>query len=491
VKSVANPHTVLALGVILLLAFWITRLLAIDVFPPFIDEMLHVHVSERAAQQSPFVQADLGRLLTIWWHLIFRSYAAAPIWIARAATVLAVLPGVAAAIGLGRLAAGLWGALLAGLLYLFSAYHQFYERLALADPLSGAALSLALYFAYRLARRADLRDAAAAGIALYVAFLAKVTALPYLGIPLAAALTLRPAGRTWREQGRWLAVALIIPIALIGVTVVGLRLREYDLLTNSLGYALSNRGPVEAGEVFSLSRIADNIARTFDVLAGYTGVAAAGLLLAAVIVLAIRRRLYLPLCLLAPLALVWLSRPQTSRYLLVPMTILLLCGAVALANAVRRRGRAAQVAALGLVLLWGAAQWLPFAWTAARTPLDIPLPPGDYEEYVLSDAAGFGLAEARDYLRPLAPREVLGLLSNCQGLRYLSWQDFPVTCQRVSPNGEDIPTLAALMDQRRAAGVYVVLEDSPYVPAAAPGRLLTVIERPGGRANLAIYDLAP
>ncbi len=490
-KPAAKTRAVLAFGVALLLAFWITRLLAVDAFPPFIDEMLHIHVSERAAQQSVFVQADLGRLLTIWWHMIFRSYAAAPIWIARAATVLAVLPGVAAAIGLGRLAAGGWGALLAGLLYLFSAYHQFYERLALADPLSGAALSLALYFAYRLARRANLRDAAAVGVMLYIAFLAKVTALPYLGIPLAAALTLRPAGRTWRKQGRWLAVALIIPIVLISVTVVGLRLREYDLLTNSLGYALSNRGPVEAGEVFSLSRIAGNIARTFDVLAGYTGVAATILLLIAVIVLAIRRHLYLPLCLLAPLVLVWLSRPQTSRYLLVPMTILLLCGAAMLANAVRRRGRVAQFAALGLVLVWGAAQWLPFAWTAARAPLDIPLPPGDYEEYVLSDAAGFGLAEARDYLRSLAPREVLGLLSNCQGLRYLSWQDFPVTCQRISPNGEDISALAALMDQRRAAGVYVVLENSPYVPATAPGRLLTVIERPGGRANLAIYDLAP
>jgi hypothetical protein len=71
-------------------------------------------------------------------------------------------------------------------------------------------VALALYFAYRLARRVSLTDAILTGVTLFLAIGAKISALPYLSIPLIAALTLRSPGGNWRKQLKWLLVALVV-----------------------------------------------------------------------------------------------------------------------------------------------------------------------------------------------------------------------------------------------------------------------------------------
>lgn len=193
-----NPR-ILAVGTLLLLCFWVSRLIGIASFPPFLDEVTHISYTETIQKASPLSHIGEGRQLALWWYLFFQSSAAASIWIARVATLLAVLPGVAAVIGIGRLWAGIWGATLAGLLYLFSTYHMFFERLALTDPISASAVSVALYFAYRLTRRVSMKDALITGIALFVAFGAKVSAIPYLMVPIAAVLDLRHIRSSWRK----------------------------------------------------------------------------------------------------------------------------------------------------------------------------------------------------------------------------------------------------------------------------------------------------
>jgi hypothetical protein len=127
-------HRRLSVAVLFLLLFWLTRLIAIEQFPLFLDETTHIDLGERTLTTSPFYDADLGRVFAGWLQYAVQSYANEPVWVARVATVLAVLPGVAAVLAIGHLAAGLWGLGLAGLFYLFSAYHLFFERLALADP---------------------------------------------------------------------------------------------------------------------------------------------------------------------------------------------------------------------------------------------------------------------------------------------------------------------------------------------------------------------
>jgi hypothetical protein len=491
VRKTSLNQKVVWLGVGLLLCIWLTRLIAIDRFPPFIDETIHIRLAEDGAHISPLIRADLGRAFTGWWHLLFQSYAAGTLWVARVATTLAVLVGIAAVMGIAKLAAGEWGMGLAGLLYGSSSYHFFFERLALSDPLSSAAVCAALYFAYRLAKRVNDWDAALTGGLLFLAFGAKVSVIPYYGIPMAAALALRPKNRRWRSQMRWLAIALLTMIAPTILFVIGLRLVGHDLLTNSFSLAASNRQALDMGALLSIPRIAQNVLMTVGVFAAYWGIAAFALLMLAVCVLLVRRKDFLPLCLLAPALAMWTSLPQETRYWIPAGAILLLCGAVVLAEAAARWGRWLQLACLVGIVAWGGLQWLPFAVTAGQDPANLPLPAVDYAQYVASDAAGFGLLEVRDYLRGLEVRQVIGVLSNCDGLRYLAQKDFTVTCPRVNPNGQDIPALTRLMAQSRAKGVYVVLEDSPYTPKTAPGSLLITLHRPGGKASLSIYDLAP
>lgn len=92
----------LVVGIALLLAFWLTRLTAVDRFPPFIDEAIHIYYSEAVAHTNPFVWGEDGRQFTIWLYALFQAYASAPIFTARAVTVLVTMLGFAALIGAAK-----------------------------------------------------------------------------------------------------------------------------------------------------------------------------------------------------------------------------------------------------------------------------------------------------------------------------------------------------------------------------------------------------
>lgn len=477
--AVTNANRSLVIGVALLLGLWLVRLPGLGAFPPFIDEGVHIWFGERSLQTSPLAYAAEGRLFTIWWLLLFQPHLAASVWVARAAVVLAVMPGAAAVLAIGRLGGSTWGMICAGLLYLLSAYHHFYDRLALADPLAAAGVLLAVYFAYRLSRRAAAADAALTGVSLFLAVGAKVSALPYLVVPVLAAFTLRPPHAAVRDRLRWLAVASGVAVGLTGAFALGLGLLGYNPFV-----LIGAHNPHAAAGL--LTRTLTNTVEITAVLAVYTGAAVFALLVLAVTGLLRRARtVFFGLCCALPALVLLVSERQSTRFYLTPMSLLLLCGALALAQLTSRRG----LRGLALVLIgaWGVLQWLPFTRTADYTVL----PARDYAEYVASDASGFGLNAARQALRDAGARRVIGLLANCQGLRYLALADFPVDCPRVNPNGEDIPYHRELLEQNRAAGTFAVLEAIPYVPDSAPGRQMAVISRPGGGPALTLYDLAP
>src|SRR5579863_7139295 len=86
--SPANKLTVwLAVG--LLLVFLVSRLLGINVFPPFIDEAVHIRYAQAGFQFSPLIYASEGRLFALWWYRLFQQQLMASIWLLRASTLLA------------------------------------------------------------------------------------------------------------------------------------------------------------------------------------------------------------------------------------------------------------------------------------------------------------------------------------------------------------------------------------------------------------------
>lgn len=477
------------LATILVLAFFLSRLIAIDLFPPFLDEMQHVHEAELSAQSSPFAFTGEGRIFTLWWYMLYQPYRAAPVWLPRVATLLAVLPGLAAVIAIGQLAAGRWGAAFAGLAYLFSTSNFFFERLALADPISGSAVLVALWLAYRLSRRASTPDAVLCGVALFVAVGAKATALPYLGIPLAAALTLHPQGRSWRENARWGVIALITGVGLIVLFTLGLRLRGYTPFGFIELYNSQATTPI-------LTRTMQNVADFAAWFSSYTGILMFGLLLIALVGLMLRRQFFFALCLFGPALVFWINERQYTRYFVALTVIFLLGGAVFLAQLIKRQHPAVKLIVLIGILIWGSLQWLPFAWDSYTAPERLWLPRRDYLEYIASDASGFGLPEAKEALIALHPTEVIGIFSNCRALRYLALQDFTVTCPTLNPSGQEIENLAALLANSREVGKYVVYEPLPYVPSRdrIPGQLIATFLRPNVDSPptaVLLYALAP
>lgn len=469
--------------VLLLLLIWASRQINITAFPPFLDEGVFLRFAEDQAAISPLSHAQEGRLFNLWLYSLFSSYTGGTFWLARTVTLLLLLPGFAAVIGAARQAAGWTGAALTGLLLLFSPYHQFFDRLAMADSLAAGGAILAVYFAYRLKQRVYLWDAALCGGALFLALGFKVTALPYYGIPLAAALTL---GRQfhWRARLRWLGVALGVCLVLTAALALGLRTFEYDYFFLFQHHnAASSTG---LGE-----RLLSNALIMLDTARGFLGLPVVILAGLATLSLIWRREYFLPLVLLAPALALSASAKQSTRFYETPMTLLLLSVAIGLAHVTEKRSFAFRLGVLAGVLAWGLTLWLPFTLTVNADPANLTLFALTYNEYAASDASGFGLEEVREQLLEAEAETVYGLLANCQGLRYTSLPDYTVECPRVNPNGDDIPALAALLGENRRPGAYAVLEDSPYVPETAPGTLLAIIEDPSGRPALAVYDLAP
>ena len=472
----------LLVGVALLLAIVASRLFHLYSFPPFIDEGVHIAYSETIRNSGPLALASEGRQLYYWWLIALQTAAAAPIWMVRAATILSALPGAAAVFALGGNLAGRKGALAAGLFYLFSPYHLFFERLGLSDALSASAVLVGVALAFRLARELQMRDAVWQGTALATAVFAKISALPYLAIPIAAYLTLRRRN----GQRRWLraqGLAIAIALGLTGGWLLLLFWRGY----NQFFYLQTGPG----ADASPVSFVLPNLIDAWATFTGYEGLPLALVCAVGALFLVLRRKWFVPLVLVAPLIVLSLSARQASRHLIVPISLLLTCGGAALALVIRERGRAIQWAAFGLIGIWAVAQSVPFWWVLTHDPAQTALPDADRAEYMLSDASGFGIYEVTTQLAALASRRVIGILPNCPSLRAWAWDRFAVECPRLNPNGEDIPALTTLMETSRAEGVYVVLEDSAYAPTDAPGRLIGLVRTAVDRPPIRLYDLAP
>lgn len=481
--NIATNRRHIWLAVSLLLVFYLLHLWQIDAFPPFIDEALHLQFAERSWDEGLFKFANEGRLFTIWVFIPFQPHLSNAIWIGRIVTLLVALPGIAAMLRLSHNLAGIEGLLAAGAFYSLSTFHTFYFRLALADPVFASAIFLALLFAYRLQHRLKLSDAVWTGVLLFIAVEAKVIALVYLGVPLAAGLSFYRAGHDRRWRTLWAGIALAVGIGLTIFFTGIIRLAGNDQ------YALMTAYNAEATNISATaSRFVEQAENTVSALAVYFHPVVFGLLLVSVGWLIMKRQFFLPLVLFAPTAALWLGGRQTLRWHTASATILLLCGAVVLGRLLQR-GRHYQITASAAIVVYGMLIWLPFMTNLIRSPELLDLPASDYGEYVSSDASGFGIDNLVDRLAEENPNEVIGLLANCHSLRYMAANRFAVRCPLLNPFGENIDALTALIEQQRGTGNFVVLENNNYVPSQIPGEVILLEERPTALSTLTIIHL--
>lgn len=200
----------------------------------------------------------------------------------------------------------------------------------------------------------------------------------------------------------------------------------------------------------------------------------------------------MPLVTLVPLAGLLISQRQSARYWFAPETLLVLVVVAAFGQLPRPIQHKVTWPLVALLALWVIGVFVPFALPFYTDVNAVQLPEGDQMEYVISDASGYGIQAIFEAI-PAEAESVIGILANCQALRYLAAETVPVTCPRLGTMGQDIEAIAALLaEAQQARGVYVVYEDTPYAPDRADleADLLLTVARPEGRINLYLYALS-
>src|SRR5574341_1120564 len=189
VKSIKTHSAVCGLIVL----YWLTRLIALDSLPLFIDEANHVWWARLVWAGFPFQAASDGRLLNVLWIAVFWPFNAG-VWIARASVILIATVGFATMLAFARRMFSSKAAGIAGLLYIFLPLASFIERMALADSLSATFVMMAMWatgeFVRSTRRSSSVAWAAWCGAALTGAVVTKISNLIFLCIPLLATLTL-------------------------------------------------------------------------------------------------------------------------------------------------------------------------------------------------------------------------------------------------------------------------------------------------------------
>lgn len=472
----------LILSVGALLLFAALRLTALGAFPPFIDEGFSVEVAREilAGRLTPF--ATEARTFTIWLLALFQAPSAPDVlWLIRAVSVLVTCIGFAAFIGAARLLGGRQAALFAALIGLFSPYHFFYERLALADPLAAAAALCGVYCAARLSKRAALSDALLCGIALFAAVGFKLTVLPFFGVPLAAFLTLNK-GYALRVRLRWLATALGSPILLTAAFAALQAWRGYNWF-----------GPITAHNAggFSLTRLAENIPQTGALLSGFFSLPFSVVLVAALCLLVARRQFFVPLCSLGILGVLWLNQTQYGRFFGAAFALLLLGAALGLAEGLRRTAWRGTAGGALLIAAWAALFFVPFRAALLAGEAPPTLPDAEYREYVSSDASGFRLEAVLSALHERGAQRVVGVIANCEGLRMRARDSLLVICPRLQHSGANREAVAEEVRAWRQAGNFAVLEDIPYLPEQLAGEVVLRFQKPRDGTTYTLYDLTP
>ncbi|MBI5670008.1 MAG: glycosyltransferase family 39 protein [Chloroflexi bacterium] len=440
--------------VILVLVLWATRLPALEVLPLHNDEGLHLTRAVEVWRGHPFWAISDGKIINHWPIAAFYPRNA-PVFVARIATVLVSVPGLAAGLALARRFSGEPGMLLAGALWIGSPYLFFYERLAFSDAEAGALVVVAVWLAVRLADSGGGRDAVLTGLALAAAMLMKFTAAPFA---LAVALVVLANSRYPLSR----RIVALMPVA--GVVVAGFVI--------PLGYLL-----LRGGDVFSIAfgwlggssgqgglALAGNMQRLWAQLTGFGTISWVALLVFGLALLAVRRGRSIVVAWALPLLLMMIfGREVLSRHYVVALPLALVLAGAGLALGMRRFKRpASRQVAVYAALVALALGVVPFALTAYADPAALPLPAEVRYEHVTSHSSGYGLSEAVASFPDTLERTELPVIGSM----------FPDSCRRanfyavdgrtmICTDAPGVPAIKQALAEHGA--VYVLADNTPLI----------------------------
>lgn len=397
----------LAIVLIVLLGIWL-RLVATMRLPLFVDEAIHILRAHRVVEGQIFFSDNI-RGIRKWLYpnmlALFRPMGPEGPWLARALSALAGAVAISACVALGNMVGDRRAGLLAGLLYAVLPLAVFHERQALADPVMAALTAVCLVLMVRLARRPRWWVALALGVLLAAACLTKLSALPFLVLPLVAVVVLAEG---W--EGRWRGLAF--SGGALGVAVgLGWFVYQQFVRQREMGGAVRRVvrdnlrlliGSGEAGDYANRLVVSlPDYVETFVRYVGWVPLALAGLAVVWAIAGKKRREvlfLIVPglVFSLVPVLAVRPAEALAPRYFLVnaaPLVVMVALAWGLLVEWVRAQGRMAARWVGGVVLV---AMLVPAVWFDAsliRDPAGAPLARVDRGQYIEGQPSGYGHAD--------------------------------------------------------------------------------------------------
>jgi MFS family permease len=468
------------LEILILLVCLGSRVTALEALPLHNDEGLHLSRAVEVWNLHPFFDIEDGKVAGVWLIALFYPQSA-PVFAGRIATVFVGLVGCAAGMALARRASQRRRAgFVAGLIWLTLPYLFFFERMALADIEAGAA---AVLLALALLPNVQTRRAAIlGGIALGLALLFKVSALPFVGVPLLAFLLSR--GQDWRVRLRRLA--LVYSIALIIVAPASL----YSATRG--GFFSIARGWVGSPQLSIVERTTLNAATLADTLLTVNGLWMLALIGVPLSALAGRRGLYVLGSVLGPLTVMIVFGTEVlDRHFGVVMPLLAVAAAAGWASVRLIPGRMITTLMLGGAVIVLAVLAAVGTWRVAYTdPAAFPMTAPMREQYISQHPSGYGLREAvQAFPQTVGAHPVIASMTadGCKRARYYLRPGTSLECTGMGVQGRD-----RIVSALQAEGtVYVLAEDQPVGidPATVGGRWtpLAVYPRPGGVSRVTLW----
>ncbi len=500
-------------GVVLLLVGVIIRAHAIEALPPFNDESLHIRRAEKVLVERNWTLTPF-KLLVYYLIAFFRPDRVHAIFLGRTGVALFSLIGLAGTYATAKLLFDRWAARMALILAVFSPFMVFFDRLALADPVTASLGILLVWMSVRMVRRPDCGsrcpEAVAAGILGTLVILAKTIGAPFLAMPGVAVLAFgrgKPPSR-WRIQTLWrwgferarvyqgmlwttyIAFGLSMAPFILHVIERAVTGNYVMIVNNNLVLGLAeDRPPHEIiwknlGTLWDVNWILHSPALWLLIIV--TG---------SVLIWKCPREAFYLICAVAlPWALsVFLGAELSTRYLtlgILPLYVLLAGGMRIIGQqTIVLGGRSLSLKPMMIagVVVWVLFFAVPFIDKVWNRPTALHLPSRDHWEYFTNFSSGYGLvdaaAEVEEVLLPSEPSgriNIFGLNGSCHQIRlYLpdAYEDEsgPVwlTCPDFGWHGEHLMEVADDIDQRLATEtrVYVMIE--PEIPFFDPTELCT------------------
>ena len=395
----------LILVAILILGYFVTRLINLTGIPVFCDEAIYIRWAQimRAVQSLRFIPLSDGKQPLFMWLIIpFLKIFSDPLVAGR---IVSVLSGLGTMVGMGVLSYLLFKkkeiSLFASILYLVSPFCFFFDRMALADGLLSVFGIWYLVFSILLVKNLRLDFAMISGILLGLGLITKSPALFFaLMLPLTIFVINNETMKQWSNRLKlvvlWIVV-MIFAFAIYNILRLGPEFHMIAIRNKDYVFSLS--------EIlkYPLNPLAGNLK---SVVEWYWILLTPPLFILGIFSIPLvlknnfKKGLFLLLWWLIPLlAQSAIARVYTSRYVLFSVPIFLIFAAVLLEQIFSTlKNKVLTTIFLTVIFI------VPFyqVFLLIAFPQRAYLPENERKGYLEMWTAGYGIRESAEYLKEAA-----------------------------------------------------------------------------------------